>query len=310
MEFGLESLGLNSDSEHPLEDLRTYVGHHLVNTDAFFTPPPISNYRFADGNLSFSSPIVTETPVNNTVHGRIWETRGRERAVLILPHWNAKAQSYDRMAWWLRQAGIAALRLSLPYHDLRRPSSMPIAEYMVSANLGRTIRSNRQAVLDARLAIDWLDARGYRRIGIVGSSLGSSVASIVAAHDPRVTTLALPLSASHFGEVVWTGRATQHIRQAFEGRITLEELNELWAIISPINYVPRLKARDVSVLILSGREDAVFQPYLTRRVIDSLRAHQIRHWWKTLPCGHYTMAKFPFSLMTLASLVRFLRTYL
>ena len=127
--------------------------------------------------------------------------------------------------------------MSLPYHDQRRPESQKLAAFMVSANLGRTIRSCRQAVLEARLAVMWLERQGYKRIGVVGSSLGSSIASIVAAHDSRVRVAALVMTAGHFGEVVWTGLATQHIRLALDGRLTLAQLNQVWSLISPISYV-------------------------------------------------------------------------
>ena len=45
--------------------------------------------------------------------------------------------------------GVSALRLSLPYHDVRMPPELTRADYIVSANVGRTAQVNRQAVLDA-----------------------------------------------------------------------------------------------------------------------------------------------------------------
>ena len=45
---------------------------------------------------------------------------------------------------------------------------------MVSANLGLTIRSCRQAVLEGRMVLDWLTQRGHQRIGVLGVSLGTA----------------------------------------------------------------------------------------------------------------------------------------
>jgi pimeloyl-ACP methyl ester carboxylesterase len=257
--------------------------------------------------LWFTSPIRTETPQNNRAGGRVFETRRRERAVVILPHWNATGASYDRFAGLLRWAGIAAVRLSLPYHDFRRPAGMKLATPMVSANLGRTIRSCRQAVLEARLAAGWLRHRGYERIGLVGCSLGSSIATITAAHEPRVTALALILMASHFGEVVWSGRATRHIRRALEGRLTLEQIIEVWSLISPESYTRRIAAAGVPLLVLSGRMDEVFRPHLTERFIDRLREQKVPHRWETWDCGHYTMGAFPISMFVFGAVARFLK---
>jgi pimeloyl-ACP methyl ester carboxylesterase len=261
-----------------------------------------------DGHsLVFTSPIATETPANDRVICCVFEGNETTRAVVVVPHWNAPVSAYDMLAKVLRWAGIAVVVMSLPYHAGRRPESLRLASPMVSPNLGRTIRSCRQAVLEARLVLGWLERRGFRRIGIIGASLGSSIASIVAAHDARVHTVALLLTTGHFGEAVWTGRATRHIRQAFEERLTVTQLNDIWSVISPISYVNQLGDRNVPILVVSGRDDAVFQPKLTARFIDALKDRGITPRWRVLPCGHYTLGTFPFSLAAMGSVLRFLR---
>jgi pimeloyl-ACP methyl ester carboxylesterase len=295
---------------YSFETLRDFTRNCLISTEAFFEPNPAVDYSFSDGVLTFSSGIKSETKENNLVRCRVFEHLPREKAVIILPHWNASPAAYDRFARIARWKGITALRMTLPYHDERRPSDMKIAEYMVSANLGRTIRSVRQAVLDARLAITWLEQKGYRKIGVVGSSLGSCVATIVAAHDLRVRAAVFLLMASDFGEVVWTGRATRHIRKALDNKITLEALKDVWSIISPITYVPQLRSRSVPVLIISGREDTVFKPYLTQQIVDAFRQNEVDCTWKVLPCGHYTLGTMPFGAYTVILSIRYLETRL
>ena len=48
------------------------------------------------------------------------------------------------------------------------PPELERADYIVSANVGRTAQVCRQAVLDARRAIQWLALQGYESIGILG----------------------------------------------------------------------------------------------------------------------------------------------
>lgn len=309
-DYGLDYLpGAARDSD-PLTALRRYVHERLAESDAYFEPGLAPDFTLSGNVLTFPSPIETETAVNNQVTCRLFESRRRERAVVMLPHWNSSSGDYAGFARWMSRAGITVLRMSLPYHDSRRPESMRFAHHMVSANLGRTIRSFRQAVLETRLAIGWLRDRGYARIGVIGSSMGSAIGSIVAAKDPHVNALVLLLTASHFGEVVWTGRATRNIRQALEGHISLSELNEVWSIISPVMYVSQLRARDIPVLILSGREDRVFEPRLTRHIVEAYRQQGIRAQWKVLPCGHYTFYTFPSNLFILLAVIWFLRNHL
>ena len=90
------------------------------------------------------------------------------------------------------------------------------ADYHVSSNVGRTIHAGRQSVIDVRACLDWLAAQGYERIGILGTSLGSCVAFIAAAHDPRIRVGIFNHVSMYFSDVVWTGLSTQNVRQGFQ----------------------------------------------------------------------------------------------
>jgi len=48
---------------------------------------------------------------------------------------------------------MTALRLTLPYHEERRPPEIERAEHLVSFEHRRTIQSMRQAVVDTRAAV-------------------------------------------------------------------------------------------------------------------------------------------------------------
>ena len=86
----------------------------------------------------------------------------------------------------ISKLGISVLRLSLPYHDRRMPPELSHADYAVSANIGRTIDAGRQAVIDVRSCLDWLEMQGYTEFGIVGTSLGSCYAFLTSSHDARL----------------------------------------------------------------------------------------------------------------------------
>jgi hypothetical protein len=257
--------------------------------------------------LSFSSDITTETKSNNVVFARIYEPRNSRGAIIILPHWNATMWEYQVFSRHLKRLGFTIVELTLPYHGDRNRTDGIVADYFLSANLGRTIRSVRQAVLDTRRIIDWLFQHNHRQIGIIGISLGSCLAGIVAAHDVRVRRSALVLTAGDFAEVVWTGRATQQIKTAVAKSLTLEQLRAVWGIISTGNFAGQLSRQGLECLVISGRRDNVVRPYLTERFIEELEAASARYSWRVLGCGHYSIAMFPFNACAFLTLASFFR---
>ncbi len=137
----------------------------------------------------------------------------------------------------------SALRLSKPYHDIRRPAEIARSDYAVSSNIGRTIAACRQAVVDIRSCIDWLESQGYEQFGILGTSLGSCYAFIAAAHDPRMQVCAFNHASTWFGDVVWTGQSTRHIRAAFEDAgLTQNDVRALLMGLSPMAYMDKFAA--------------------------------------------------------------------
>src|SRR5579872_4000453 len=75
-EWGLEWIPQNGHHEEDADAvLRDWVSHVMADTDAFFTPPPTDDYRFAEaddgsGLLTFPSALGTPHPDNNTVRCR------------------------------------------------------------------------------------------------------------------------------------------------------------------------------------------------------------------------------------------------
>ncbi len=257
--------------------------------------------------LRFTSPVATPFPENNLVNARWFPARGR-RAVVLLPHWNSDAISYSSLCRALNWMGIAVLRLSMPYHDIRRPAEIDRADYAVSANIGRTLDSARQGVIDARCCLDWLEAQGHNRLGIVGTSLGSCYAFIATAHDPRIQVAAFNHASTYFADVVWHGQSTRHIREGLETAIGLEDLRQVWRAASPMVYFDKFSRWPRRSLIIYAKYDMTFLPEFSEQVVEEFRKRNLDHKVVVLPCGHYTMGETPYKYMDGWQLVSFLRT--
>lgn len=257
--------------------------------------------------LRFTSPVRTPFPENNLANARWFPARGR-RALVLLPHWNSDAIAYTGLCRVLNLLGIAVLRLSMPYHDIRMPAEIRRADYAVSANIGRTLDACRQGVIDVRCCLDWLEQQGYNRLGIVGTSLGSCYAFLAAAHDPRICVAAFNHASTYFADVVWHGQSTRHIREGLEPQIDLERLRGLWSAISPMSYFDQFSRWPKKSLIIYAKYDLTFLPEFSRQVVNQFARHNLDHKVVVLPCGHYTTGETPYKYVDGWQIASFFRT--
>jgi hypothetical protein len=307
-EWGLEWLGFEA-SDAPADDVAAWSRRVMTDSDQFFAAPPTADYRRTGDLLEFPSALETPHPVNNVVRVRVFPARdtgksSARRAVVVLPQWNADAEGHVGLCRLFARFGVTALRLSLPYHDARRPTEIERAEYIVSSNVGRTLAANRQAVLDARRAVDWLAGEGFERIGICGTSLGSCLSMLTMAHDPRIRAGAFNHVSPYFADVVWRGLSTSHVRAGLDGHVTLEQLREYWLPISPWPFIDRVRGREL--LMVYALYDLTFPVDLSRSFIEEFRRRGIPHRTAVLPCGHYTTGRTPFKFLDGYYLTRFL----
>jgi len=283
--------------------LSDWVSQVMRDTDAFFEPGPTQDYQLGpaddvgDQVLTFPSALETPHASNNTVYCRYVPAKrngGKRAAVLVLPQWNSDAGGHVGLARLLAMNGMTALRLSLPYHDLRMPPELHRADYAVSSNIARTVDATRQAVIDARSCLDWLQAQGYESLGIVGTSLGSCYAFLTSAHDKRLRANVYNLFSLVFADVIWTGRTTRHICQGLDGHIQLEQLRDSWEVIAPYTFLDKYAGQDKKSLFIYGNCDTTFLPEFSREMVRQMRLRRIEFKLVEIPCGHYTLGETPF----------------
>jgi Alpha/beta hydrolase domain containing 18 len=306
-EWGADWLHDDSADGSEEDRLERWAAAMLAESDRFYALEPTSEFTLAGDRLTFPSAIRTPHAENNLVHARFFPNqtpRGQRRAVVVLPQWNADAGGHVGLCQLLNRFGISALRLTLPYHDERRPQELRRADYIVSSNIGRTMQVCRQAVLDARRAIAWLAREGYESIGILGTSLGSCLSMLTAAHEPLVKAAALNHISPYFADVVWEGLSTAHVRHGLEGHIELDQLRRIWLPISPLPYLDRI--RNKRVLLVYARYDLTFPVRLSRMLVEEFRRRDIDHDLHVLPCGHYSTGVTPFKWIDGITLCRFL----
>ncbi len=302
-EWGIEHIGGRADEPDPRGFLDAWVAETLAHSNEWLATTPAEDYVLhppesgapEQGVLTFTSQIVSPWANNNLVHARFFRARASGPAVVLLPNWNAKWNGQVNLCRWLAKLGISALRLSLPYHDRRVAPGHERADQLVGSNVGLTIQATRQAIMDTRRCLRWLEQQGYDRLGIVGTSIGSAIGSITMAHDRSVRAGAFLHVSTYFADVVRTGMTTMHVWEGLRNKVTADELRHYWTPISPVPYMDKLRDTGQRLLMVSGRYDPTFWYEFTDKMFQTLRQKGVQLETMTMPCGHYSLELAPFA---------------
>jgi prolyl oligopeptidase family protein len=271
-EWGTEHIGGSANEADPELFLAQYARRALENSREWYATTPASDYRLDEENvLTFTSSI--ESP-------------------------------------WLQRLGISALKMSLPYHNRRMAKGHERADQLVGSNIGLTLQANRQAVQDARRCLRWLEQQGYTRIGILGTSIGSSVGYITLVHDESVHAGGFFHVSTYFADVVSQGMTTNHVWESLRAHVTVDALRGYWAPISPMPFVELGMGANRNTFMVYGKYDPTFLPELTAEMVDALHEHGANPLTLELPCGHYSLELRPFSYLAGYRMLTYLRSAL
>lgn len=314
--WGLPFIMDHVNGDDPRAVLSNYSRQAMAHSEDFYALAEISDFELNDDQLTWTSAVHTPDAKNNLARARYFpvnEKRARKprTAVVVLPQWNAQPESHVEACRIFNFIGMSALRLTLPYHQERRPVDLERADHLVSTNVGRTIQSMRQGVLDTRAAVRWLKNQGYERIGILGTSVGSCIAFLAFAHEPDINAGTFNHVSGYVADVAWRGLSTLHLREGFADHLTLEELREYWAPISPVPFIARLPEMGQRPMrFIAARYDLTFPIDLTQQTIAEAKRHNLPLDVVWLSCGHYTMADMPWKAIDAWKIATFMRKHL
>ncbi|MGI8670500.1 MAG: alpha/beta hydrolase family protein [Aridibacter sp.] len=321
--WGTEFIKENPNGDDPRKLFSEYSKRMVENSDEFYHLPTITNYelritneiqytKYKIQNLTWTSAIKTPSPENNTAYASFFpHEKDKKAAVVVLPHWNAKAGTYFDLCKFFNRVGVSALRLTLPYHEERMPPELERADYLVAPNVGRTLQSLRQSVLDTKAAVRWLKQQGYEKVGVVGTSIGSCVGFFAFVHDETIDAGVFNHVSGYVADVVWNGLSTYHVKEGLQNDVTLDELREYWMPISPMAYLDKLaKLKPRPQRYIYTLYDLTFPIDLSRQMMNELRKTNVEHDEVVIPCGHYTLGEKPWVYLDGYKIISFLRKHL
>jgi dienelactone hydrolase len=239
-------------------------------------------------HLTFPSPVTSPCKENNTVHAEYYRPRvkGRVPCVIVLDITGGDQKLSRMIATHLAQNKIAGLFVQMAYYGPRRPPGSRLR--LLSMNVERTFAAIRQTVLDLRRATAWMAARpeiDARRLGIMGTSLGSFMAALAAEMEPRLGRVAVLLGGGGFIDAYYDhprAKPWRNVWEALGG--TKARAAQLLAPVDPITCAANLKDRQL--LILAAKRDDIVPPRMAEALWKATGRQKIV-WYN---CTHYGAA--------------------
>lgn len=239
-------------------------------------------------DVQFPSPVVTPHKENNTVHAEYY--RPREKGVfpcVIVLDITGGDQSVSRtISSVLVQNRVAALFVQMAYYGPRRPPGSGLR--LLTTNYDHSMAAVRQTVLDLRRATAWMESRPEidpKRLGILGTSLGSFMGTLTAEMEPKLRRVAVLLGGGGLVDAYYDdprAEAAKWIWESLGG--TKQKLVELIAPADPLTCAGNLKDR--RVLIIAGKRDEIVPPQMAEKLAKACGEPKVV-WYD---CTHYGAA--------------------
>lgn len=302
--FAIDAQKVFPGAEENLGTFLNQVERATQDRPAFFNQIKAPPMNQTSASVAWTNEAGGGLPCLGEASADYYPAQDAEELVIIVPHLNSEAADYRSMAKILNLFGRSALRYVLPFHEGATADRRHPIDQLVSASLGTTLGGVRQAVVELVALADHFQSRGYRRIHLVGISVGCCISIIAAAVSTHFQTLNLLLMADDFSSVVWRGRATPHLRQELEGKISFPDLQAAWDLLHPYRHAGLLAARPLPVHMITGRCDTVMPPDLAENVAAHFTQAGVNLAWQRYACGHYTFGWPPFNIAALWSVLQ------
>lgn len=250
----------------PLDDQKTVPDRYRLDAHTFDyemeSVRPLPLCKATLHRLRFPSPVVTEHPENNTVHAEYYlpEGKGPFPCVIVLDITGGDQSLSRTISMVLAQNRIAGLFVQMAYYGPRRPPGTRLR--LMTPNIQQTLANVRQTVLDLRRASAWMESRPEldpKRLGILGTSLGSFMSALAGEMEPRLGRVVVLLGGGGLVDAYWDHPLTKTVFKTFEvfgGK--KEMIHKYIAPVDPITCAANLKER--KLLIIAASRDEIVPP--------------------------------------------------
>lgn len=232
-----------------------------TRAEHFVLPDAMEDFREEmPGTISWHSPAssVAEFPENGRARVILYRVCPDAPTVIMLHALMSVSDTgYNFWARRFNALGWNAAFVHLPFHYSRRPRGHLNGELCFTADLILTAETVRQAVVEVRQLMVWLRAQGGREFGLLGSSYGGWVATLLASLEPNLRFLALLAPMVNAAHALYEGPTSWAIRgQLMQAGLDRALLDRHAHLSSPMQAPP---AGDVveRTVIVGGAFDRI-----------------------------------------------------
>ncbi|UOO43890.1 alpha/beta hydrolase family protein (plasmid) [Priestia megaterium] len=214
---------------------------------------------YSIGEFGFESLIPSGDHPNDYVRGESFLNEvGNKPNVIFVHGWRMKG--FDRVKKIFHDSimnnlGWNMYYYTLPYHLERQPeASLYSGEFMVSANINRTVESTRQAIVDLRALIQWMKNNKQGPVIIIGVSLGGFISNLVATLESEIDALVSIFYSNRLSYSIWNTIPGKYIRRDLESHgVNYNDLVKYWELIEPNQALPKINKENI--LLISAKHD-------------------------------------------------------
>ncbi|MED1094508.1 alpha/beta hydrolase [Bacillus capparidis] len=213
---------------------------------------------YAIGKFTFESLVPSGDSANDHIEDELYITNNEFAPNIIFVHgW--RMDSLDRIKKIfhseMRDMRWNMYYFTLPYHFQRKPGqSLYSGEYMISADIYRTVQSIKQSVVDLRALIQWIKANKKGPVILIGVSLGGFITNLTATLETEIDALVSIFYANRLSYSIWNTIPGKYIREDLEHHgINYNDLIRYWRITEPSQAIPKI--RKEKILLISAKHD-------------------------------------------------------
>lgn len=214
---------------------------------------------YSIGEFGFESLRPSGDHPNDYVRGESFLNEvGNKPNVIFVHGWRMKG--FDRVKKIFHDSIINNLGwnmyyYTLPYHLERQPeASLYSGEFMVSANINRTVESTRQAIVDLRALIQWMKNNKQGPVIIIGVSLGGFISNLVATLESEIDALVSIFYSNRLSYSIWNTIPGKYIRRDLESHgVNYNDLVKYWELVEPNQALPKINKENI--LLISAKHD-------------------------------------------------------